>query len=51
MVDFKIGDEKFVIVIVDDGIRSNIIVFDLGKLKFVFKKNGIIIVGMGCSEL
>lgn len=40
MVDPKTGDEKPVTVTVDDGIRPNTTVSDLGKLKPVFKKNG-----------
>ncbi|KAL0366763.1 UNVERIFIED_CONTAM: 3-ketoacyl-CoA thiolase 2, peroxisomal [Sesamum radiatum] len=40
IVDPKTGDEKPVTISVDDGIRSNTSVADLGKLKPVFKKDG-----------
>ncbi|PPE01170.1 hypothetical protein GOBAR_DD01813 [Gossypium barbadense] len=40
IVDPKTGDEKPVTISVDDGIRANTSVSDLGKLKPVFKKNG-----------
>ncbi|KAK3022867.1 hypothetical protein RJ639_045957 [Escallonia herrerae] len=40
IVDPKTGDEKPVTISIDDGIRSNANVADLGKLKPVFKKDG-----------
>ncbi|MBA0696394.1 hypothetical protein Goari_002948 [Gossypium aridum] len=40
IVDPKTGDEKPVTISIDDGIRANTSVSDLGKLKPVFKKNG-----------
>ncbi|KAJ6428332.1 hypothetical protein OIU84_023706 [Salix udensis] len=40
IVDPKTGDEKPIIVSVDDGIRPNTSLADLGKLKAVFKKDG-----------
>ncbi|KAK4388038.1 3-ketoacyl-CoA thiolase 2, peroxisomal [Sesamum angolense] len=40
IVDPKTGDEKPVTISVDDGIRPNTSVADLGKLKPVFKKDG-----------
>ncbi|KAF9688932.1 hypothetical protein SADUNF_Sadunf01G0039400 [Salix dunnii] len=40
IVDLKTGDEKPIIVSVDDGIRPNTSLADLGKLKAVFKKDG-----------
>ncbi|XP_051129380.1 3-ketoacyl-CoA thiolase 2, peroxisomal [Andrographis paniculata] len=40
LVDPKSGDEKEVTISVDDGIRANTTVADLGKLKPVFKKDG-----------
>ncbi|KAJ7955574.1 3-ketoacyl-CoA thiolase 2, peroxisomal [Quillaja saponaria] len=40
IVDPKTGDEKPVTVSVDDGIRPNASLSDLGKLKPVFKKDG-----------
>ncbi|CAI0436746.1 unnamed protein product [Linum tenue] len=36
----KTGDEKPIVVSVDDGIRPNTTVADLGRLKAVFKKDG-----------
>ncbi|KAL0376885.1 UNVERIFIED_CONTAM: 3-ketoacyl-CoA thiolase 2, peroxisomal [Sesamum calycinum] len=40
IVDPKSGDEKEVTISVDDGIRPNTSVAELGKLKPVFKKDG-----------
>ncbi|OMO53044.1 Thiolase [Corchorus capsularis] len=40
IVDPKTGDEKPVTISVDDGIRPNASLSDLGKLKPVFKKDG-----------
>ncbi|KAK3022868.1 hypothetical protein RJ639_045958 [Escallonia herrerae] len=40
IVDPKTGDEKPVTISIDDGIRPNANVADLGKLKPVFKKDG-----------
>lgn len=40
IVDPKTGDEKPITISVDDGIRPNASLSDLGKLKPVFKKNG-----------
>ncbi|KAL3628084.1 3-ketoacyl-CoA thiolase 2, peroxisomal [Castilleja foliolosa] len=40
LVDPKSGDEKQVTISVDDGIRPNPSVAELGKLKAVFKKDG-----------
>ncbi|CAA3005049.1 3-ketoacyl- thiolase 2, peroxisomal [Olea europaea subsp. europaea] len=40
IVDPKTGDEKPVTISVDDGIRPNASIADLGKLKPVFKKDG-----------
>lgn len=40
IVDPKTGEEKSVTISVDDGIRPNASVSDLGKLKAVFKKDG-----------
>lgn len=40
IVDPKSGDEKPIVVTVDDGIRPNATVADLAKLKPVFKKSG-----------
>ncbi|XP_058101288.1 3-ketoacyl-CoA thiolase 2, peroxisomal [Magnolia sinica] len=40
IVDPKTGEEKHVTISVDDGIRPNTTVSDLGKLKAVFKKDG-----------
>ncbi|XP_048137874.1 3-ketoacyl-CoA thiolase 2, peroxisomal isoform X2 [Rhodamnia argentea] len=40
IVDPKTGDEKPVIVAVDDGIRASTTMSDLAKLKPVFKKDG-----------
>ncbi|KAL9406969.1 hypothetical protein Peur_003941 [Populus x canadensis] len=40
IADPKTGDEKPIIVSVDDGIRPNTSLADLGKLKAVFKKDG-----------
>lgn len=39
-MDPKTGDEKPVTISVDDGIRPNTTVADLGKLRAVFKKDG-----------
>ncbi|KAF8388357.1 hypothetical protein HHK36_027023 [Tetracentron sinense] len=40
IVDPKTGDEKPVTISVDDGIRPNVTMSDLAKLKPVFKKDG-----------
>ncbi|KAE9450660.1 hypothetical protein C3L33_17441, partial [Rhododendron williamsianum] len=40
IVDPKTGDEKPITISVDDGIRPNASLSDLGKLKPVFKKDG-----------
>lgn len=40
IVDPKTGEEKSVTISVDDGIRPNATLADLGKLKAVFKKDG-----------
>ncbi|KAE9617560.1 hypothetical protein Lal_00035143 [Lupinus albus] len=40
IVDPKTGEEKSVTISVDDGIRPNASVADLGKLKAVFKRDG-----------
>ncbi|OIW21348.1 hypothetical protein TanjilG_32662 [Lupinus angustifolius] len=40
IVDPKTGEEKSVTISVDDGIRPNASVADLGKLKPVFKRDG-----------
>jgi acetyl-CoA acyltransferase 1 len=40
LVDPKTGEEKQVTIAVDDGIRPQTTLADLGKLKPVFKKNG-----------
>ncbi|XP_061361817.1 3-ketoacyl-CoA thiolase 2, peroxisomal [Gastrolobium bilobum] len=40
IVDPKTGEEKSVTISVDDGIRPNTTLSDLGKLKPVFKKDG-----------
>jgi hypothetical protein len=40
IADPKTGDEKPIVVSVDDGIRPNTSLADLGKLKAVFKKDG-----------
>lgn len=40
IVDPKTGEEKSVTIAVDDGIRPNASLADLGKLKAVFKKDG-----------
>lgn len=51
IVDPKTGDEKPVTISVDDGIRANTSVSDLGKLKPVFKKNGTTTAGIEkCSK-
>ena len=39
-MDPKTGEEKKIIVSVDDGIRPNTNLTDLGKLKPVFQKDG-----------
>lgn len=46
IVDPKTGDEKTVTISVDDGIRPNTSVADLGKLKPVFKKDGTTTAGI-----
>lgn len=40
IVDLKTGEEKQVMIAVDDGIRPNTTLSDLAKLKPVFKKDG-----------
>ncbi|KAF9686223.1 hypothetical protein SADUNF_Sadunf03G0136300 [Salix dunnii] len=40
IVDPKTGDEKPIVISVDDGIRPNTSLTELGKLKPVFKKDG-----------
>ena len=40
IVDPKTGDEKPVVISVDDGIRPNTNMTDLAKLKPAFKKDG-----------
>ncbi|CAI9782101.1 unnamed protein product [Fraxinus pennsylvanica] len=40
IVDPKTGDKEPVTISVDDGIRPNASIVDLGKLKPVFKKDG-----------
>lgn len=40
IVDPKTGDEKPVMIYVDDGFHPNISLYDLGKLRHEFKKGG-----------
>ncbi|XP_011020688.1 PREDICTED: 3-ketoacyl-CoA thiolase 2, peroxisomal-like isoform X2 [Populus euphratica] len=40
IVDPKTGDEKPIVISVDDGIRPNTTLIELGKLKPLFKKDG-----------
>ena len=40
VVDPKTGEEKQIIVCVDDGIRPNTTLMDLAKLKPAFRKDG-----------
>ncbi|KAJ4828389.1 3-ketoacyl-CoA thiolase 2, peroxisomal, partial [Turnera subulata] len=47
IVDPKTGDEKPIIVSVDDGIRPDKLLSGLAKLKPVFKKDGSTTAGMG----
>ena len=51
IVDPKTGEEKPVTISVDDGIRPNTSVSELGKLKTVFKKDGTTTAGMGLYSL
>lgn len=46
IVDPKTGNEKPVSIAVDDGIRPNTSVSELGKLKPVFKKDGTTTAGI-----
>ena len=45
-MDPKTGDEKPIVISVDDGIRPNTSLTELGKLKPVFKKDGTTTAGM-----
>lgn len=45
-MDPKTGEEKSVTISVDDGIRPNASVADLGKLKPVFKRDGTTTAGI-----
>lgn len=45
-MDPKTGEEKSVTISVDDGIRPNASLSDLGKLKTVFKKDGTTTAGI-----
>jgi acetyl-CoA acyltransferase 1 len=46
IVDPNTGDEKPIVVSVDDGIRPETSVAGLGKLKTVFKKDGTTTAGI-----
>jgi hypothetical protein len=46
IVDPKTGDEKPIVISVDDGIRPNTSLTELGKLKPLFKKDGTTTAGM-----
>ena len=46
LVDPKSGDEKSVVISVDDGIRPGTTLADLSKLKPAFKKSGSTTAGM-----
>ena len=46
LVDPKSGDEKPVVISVDDGIRPGTTLADLSKLKPAFKKSGTTTAGM-----
>ena len=46
IVDPKTGEEKKVVISVDDGIRPGTTASGLGKLKPVFKKDGTTIAGI-----
>ena len=50
-MDPKSGDEKSVVLSVDDGIRPGTTLADLSKLKPVFKKSGSTTAGMIFRQL
>ena len=51
LVDPKSGDEKSVVISVDDGIRPGTTLADLSKLKPAFKKSGTTTAGMISPQL